>query len=104
MLWSSEILEIIGGGEVLEINWLVVEDFIIERRLERCSSELEMVPKSERGRTSSSLKTTSRGTISFCRVGSHSRYIWFPIYPRRQHLTERGSSLAPSVIIFVGIR
>src|ERR1700733_1866811 len=30
--------------------------------------------------------------------------MWLPIYPRRQHLTDRGSSFAPSVMIFVGIR
>jgi hypothetical protein len=33
---SDEILKIIGGGEVLEINTLAVEDFVVEGGLESC--------------------------------------------------------------------
>ena len=37
MFGSDEVLEIVGSGEVLEIDGLVVEDFVVERCLKRCS-------------------------------------------------------------------
>jgi hypothetical protein len=37
MRTEEDVEVVFGDSEVLKINMLVVEDFIIERRLERCS-------------------------------------------------------------------
>jgi len=63
-----------------------------------------MLPNADKGRNSFSWNLTSREIISFCCSGFQRRYRRLPMYPRRQHLTDRGSALAPLVIISSGIR